>query len=293
MPPEPPSKMRCRPIAEADLPAVAALLTKGFPVRKHEYWTKGLERLTRHATPPPYPKYGLILEASGVPVGVILLIFTRRGEDGNSFVLCNFSSWYVEEEFRAFASLLVASALRYRDVTFINISPEKRTFATIEAQGFKRYAAGQFIAAFCLSKRVEAVRVTEIVSGTEIAGSERNVDLRLLVEHAANGCVSLVCSMPSGSVYPFVFLPCRFAKGLIPGLQLVYCRNIQELQSCAREIGVFFLKRGLVFFTMDANERVPGLCGSFVAGKGPKYFKGPRMPTIGDLAYTEGTLFGY
>jgi hypothetical protein len=43
---------------------------------------------------------------------------------------------------------------------------------------------------------------------------------------------------------------------------------------------------------LDANGAIGGLVGRYFDGIMPKYFKGPRPPRLGDLAYTEAALFG-
>ena len=45
-------------------------------------------------------------------------------------------------------------------------------------------------------------------------------------------------------------------------------------------------------FALDANGPVKGLVGSFRTSRGRKYFKGPKAPRLGDLAYTETVIFG-
>jgi hypothetical protein len=34
------------------------------------------------------------------------------------------------------------------------------------------------------------------------------------------------------------------------------------------------------------------MVGKYLAGKMPKYFRGPDRPRLGDLSYTEAALFG-
>ena len=64
--------IRCRQIDESDLPAVAALLTRGFPNRNRQFWQHALDQLTQREPPPGLPKYGYLLETDGAPVGAIL-----------------------------------------------------------------------------------------------------------------------------------------------------------------------------------------------------------------------------
>jgi hypothetical protein len=43
---------------------------------------------------------------------------------------------------------------------------------------------------------------------------------------------------------------------------------------------------------LDANGPVPGLVGRYYPERMPRYYFGPDRPKIGDLAYTETSMFG-
>lgn len=134
---------RCREIGAADLDTIIDLLTHGFATSR-EYWAHALKRLTDHATPTGFPKYGYMLESDGRPVGALLLIFTAMGELGQ--IRCNVSSWYVAPEFRSYAPLLARHATRRKDVTYFNLTPASMTRRLLEAEGYSVYARGRFIA---------------------------------------------------------------------------------------------------------------------------------------------------
>ena len=63
------------------------------------------------------------------------------------------------------------------------------------------------------------------IARSDDAGAAAEFDL--LKTHAELGCVSLWCTS-DGRVYPFAFLPRRIGKGLVPVVQLVYCRDQQD-----------------------------------------------------------------
>jgi hypothetical protein len=112
----------------------------------------------------------------------------------------------------------------------------------------------------------------------------------LLFEHAKYGCISLWCET-SERAYPFVFRA-RWIRGIIPYVQLVYCRDIKDLARLAGPIGRFLLLRGHLFVGIDSNGSIADLVGKYFDGKMPKYFKGRDCPRLGDLAYTEIAMFG-
>jgi hypothetical protein len=282
--------VRCRPIADTDVAAITELLTRGFsPRRSRGFWSRALDRLGRHATPPGLPQYGYMMESGGVPVGVILLISTTLHSGGENIIRCNVSSWYVTPAFRCYAPMLVSRALRHRDVTYLNITPAANTVPMLAAQGYSRYGDGQFVAVPLLSSRRGAVPVRVVPFGIEPPLPVDPVERDILRQHADYGCISLWC-MTDETVRPFVFLPRRVA--LVPCAQLVYCRAIEDVGPCARAIGWFLARRGLPLIVMDANGAVPGMVGRYFAGTLPRYFRGPNPPRLGDLAYTETAIFG-
>jgi hypothetical protein len=280
----PPPKVRCRQIAEDDLGAVAALLTAGFPDRTEGYWTAGLGRMAARAPVEGCPRFGYLLEADGAPVGAVLLIFTDFGEAG---VRCNISSWYVAPNFRAYAAQLSATALKLKHVTYLNISPAEHTWPLLQAQGYRRYSEGQFACPPLLGRRPKGARI-------RVATAQNCADLSehaLLADHAAAGCLSLICESAEGRD-PFVLAPRRIAYSPVGLMQLVYCRDTADFVRCAGALGGFLIQRGVAGVILDANAPVPGLVGRYFKGRQPKYFKGAERPRLNDLAFTETILFG-
>jgi hypothetical protein len=280
------SPIRCRQIAESDIPQVAALLARGFPGRPAAYWLRGLARQRARALPPELPRYGYMLDRDGAPAGTILMLFAPA-EDGGW--RCNLSSWYVDPDVRGYASLLLAMALKRKDTTYVNISPAPHTWPTVEAQGFARYAGREFIAMPALA-RAQGDMVVRAVGHAEPGRSAAH---DLLAAHAAFGCISLMAEGPGGE-HPFVFVPLRIRKGRLrlPVAQLVYCRDLADFVRCARPLGRHLLARGLPLVMFDAEARPAGLPGFLLDLGRRKYFKGPQPPRPGDLAYTELALFG-
>jgi hypothetical protein len=290
MSPSPTPKIRSRQIADSDLDAMATLLTKGFPDHNRQFWLRAFARLRNHSTPAGYPKFGYLLECGGVPVGVILLIFSKVPSGAGCTTRCNVSSWYVEPEFRCYASALVSQALKVKNVTYLNITAAPHTRTTVEAQGYSRYSNGVFVAVPLLNSLSKDTRAKVLSAQTCQDADLDPVEQNLLLEHAACGCICLWC-MTSDHAYPFVFRP-RVIKGFIACTQLIYCCDIEVFVRFAQPIGKFLAMRGRPLVIIDSNGAIPGLVGKYLDGRMPKYFKGPDRPRLGDLAYTEAALFG-
>jgi hypothetical protein len=283
--------IRCREIKTADLDAIADLLTRGFANRSREYWTRGLRRQSiRDDVPEGLPRFGYMLDHEGAPVGVLLLIYTSR--DGGTSIRCNLSSWYVEPGFRNYAPMLSTVAQRQKHVTYVNISPAHWTWRTIEAQGFRAYAAGLLFSFPALSRPAKAVRIEVVQQDTQATDGLSEADVVLLARHAAYGCLSLICRTADGRAFPFVLQPMRFRRIAVPVMRLIYCPDVADYVACASAIGRFLLRRGRISVVLDANGRIKELVGFYREARSRKYFKGPQCPRLADLSDTELAIFG-
>jgi hypothetical protein len=283
-------RIRCRQIGSADIDGVVNLLTGGFRIRVRDFWIRAFQRLSEHATPPGFPKYGYLLEAQGKPVGVVLLIFSIIDMNGEPRIRCSMSSWYVEPAFRAYGAILRSQALQHKDVTYFNITPGPHTLPILEAQGFTRYCDGRFVAVPALSMKSKCSRL-EVVTPDICADEDLpSSEIELLLTHAKYGCMSVICSSAGGR-HPFVFLPLQ-KVGFAHYAYLAYCRDIDEFVRFAGPLGRFLARRGCALVVVDSNGPMNALIGRYSNGF-PKYFKGPNKPRLGDLAYSERVMFGF
>jgi hypothetical protein len=286
--------IRCREISAADLDAVAELLTRGFVGRSREYWMQGLLRQAARAVPNGYPRFGYMLHQDGLPVGVLLLLYTSGINGGETAIQCNLSSWYVEPAFRNYAPMLTKIAQRHKEVTYINISPATWTWPIIEAQGFASYCSGLFFSIPALSRPAPGMTVETVSAGARTIEGLSDTEVELLTRHAGYGCLSLVCRTATGAVLPFILLPMRIRRGLFapPAMQLIYCRDVAEYVQCAGAIGRTLVRRGKISVILDANEPLRELTGFYSSARGRKYFKGPHRPRLADLTDTELVIYG-
>jgi hypothetical protein len=284
-------RIRCREITDRDIDGVVGLLSDGFAARSRGEWSRVLSLLKEHPTPPGFPKYGYLLEHAGMPVGVLLLIFTAVSGTQGASVRCNVSSWYVRPAYRSHAALLSARALRHKDVTYFNISPAPHTLPILEAQHYRRYAKGIVISAPVFAANRRGVMVTGIEADFRAGNGLAEDELQLLRAHAGFGCIVAVCHSAEGRS-PFVFVR-RRKFGMNCYAYLTYCRGIDEFVRFAGPLGRFLVRRGLPLVAFDANGPIEGLPGRYVDAASPKYFKGPNPPRLGDLAFSERVMFGF
>jgi hypothetical protein len=277
--------LRSRQIVDRDLQTLASFLGRGLGYPS-QYFSQVFDRLAGHSTPTGFPRYGYVLEAREKIVGAVLLIFSTIWSDDAPAVRCHVTSWFVEPEFRSYATLFLSKALGYPGVTYINISARPATLPIIKAQGFLPYSNGKFVAfpALNFRSRSKGDRVT-IVDGDKNPNARFEPhELDLLKAHSGYGCICLWCETPERA-YPFVFHQ-RLLKGFLPSVQLVYCRDIQSFVRFAWPLGLHLAARGRLSALIDSNGPIPGLVGKYIDGVEPRFYKGPR-PRLGDLSYTQ------
>jgi hypothetical protein len=289
------SRIKVRLITDADISAAINLLTRGYgsgrAPRSRSFW-EDIFSCLRHRPLPAgeLPRYGYVIDSDGELVGILLLIFSTIWENGKAKIRCNGLGFYVEPAFRLCASLLIRKASDFKEATVLNLTPAENTFRMIEALSYVRYCDGIYVSIplFSRAPREAPVSVVDVHTKLDVLLDPHDRDL--LLEHADCGCTSLWCITPQDA-YPFVFRIRQVKK--VPCAQLVYCRNVDDFVRFARPIGLFLARyTGRFLVLLDANGPVQGLVGKYFAGKANRYFRGSDRPRLGDLAYTEISLFG-
>ena len=285
----PAPSIRIRQILPTDFDSLADLLPRGFRHLDRNAWLRRFKRLSEHPTPAGFPTYGYLMEHDATPIGALLLIFSAITVDGETKIRCYVSSWYVEPEFTSHAALLASRALRYKHVTYLNVTPHPHTLPILVAQGYRQYCSRRYVAAPLFSRSSRDGRVQAVMPDVCADEGLQSSEIELLLKHASYGCISLTCNW-AGARYPFVFNPRRRA-GMLAYARLVYCRRVEDFVRFSGPLGRFLARRGFPLVVLDANGPVRGLIGTCVGGY-PKYFKGPHEPCPGDLAYSPGVMFG-
>jgi hypothetical protein len=282
-------RVLCREIRTTDANGVINLLTRGFlPSRGRPFWANAWQLLTDRSVPPGLPRYGYLLESEGRPVGVILLIYSEINDGPKSRLQCNFSSWYVDPEFRAYATLLISCTLKRKDVTYFNVTPAPHTLPILKAQGFEPFSNGRVAALPVLSRPQPNCRIGTINTETPLPLDLSADERKLLRIHAEYGCITVICHTEDGA-HPFVFAR-RRRWGVVPFAFLIYCRAPDEFVRFAGNLGRYLAGRGIPIVIVDANGPIAGLVGRYL-NTNPKYFRGPDKPRLGDLSYSERAMF--
>lgn len=259
-------------------------------MRAHVFWKTALRRLGNREVPSGYPKYGLMLTADDLPVGLLLVILTQVVVDGESRIRCNLSSWYVDAEYRAYGPMLVLRAMKDKNVTYFNVTPSPATWPILQVQGFRPICAGRLLCVPLLSRGARRCKVDPLGSHLKSTDGLSQFEVHLVRDHEAWGCLSFVCRL-DGCAHPFVFSAPQHV-GYIKYVYLIYSRSLEEFIWFARPLGVALARHGVFLAALGADGPLAGLVGTFRPDK-PQYSKGPHALTQGDLAYSERAILGF
>ena len=283
--------VRCRQITDADIPAVVALLARGFPSADRNFWQRGLHQLGRLRPPPGLPKYGYLLDNEGTAVGTILLICsTMRAGDKPVDAMQRLK--------------LVRRTCLPRLRTAVNLAGPRtqrrdlsECFSAPKHVAYYRSTRFLSLLRWQILRHSDAKQNVRQPDGVHVFNARVHptvgfdpFEQEMLLQHAKFGCISLWCAT-SEDAYPFVFRPRRI-KNVVPGVQLIYCRDTSDFVRFAGPIGRVLARRGKALVVIDANGPIPGLSGVFRPSNTPKYYRGPERPRLGDLAYTECVVLG-
>jgi len=271
------SRVKCRQIVESDLAALSGMLTDGFQIHPRDFWNKSLARIAARPAIEGVPRIGYALETESGLVGVILTLWSKRGDE----MVCALSSWYVDRPYRRpHATSLPITATSIDGPLYLNTSPADHTRKSMSSMGWTQYNFGRSVAFPALTWG--GGKVSEDIPHDL---PERT----LLEDHRGWGCVSIVCRK-DGTDFPFVFRARKVTRFNVPIMELIYCRDTSDFERCGAALGRWFLGRGTLGFILDG--KVKGMPSVYGEGKEPRLYKGPHKPRLNDLAYSEKVLVG-
>ena len=284
----PHNRVRSREINNSDLLPLAEFLGRGLGYSSR-YYSQILDRLAERPALTGFPRYGYLLESGNNIVGAIVLIFTEIRLTDVRTIRCHVTAWCVDPHYRTFGAIFFSKALNHKGVTYLNISARPSALPFLKLHGFSKYASGQFVAFPALSAAFtsSAEQVDVVGIDTTPTGRFDPFEHELLLTHEKYGCLCLWC-VTSGRTYPFAFHE-RYFKGFLPGVQLVYCRDVEDFVRFVAPIGLFLAARRKFLVRIDSNGPIRGLVGRYFDGMEPRYYKGVK-PRLGDLAYTQTVM---
>ena len=179
-----------RPASSADVERLCLLLHRGFGgnIAVHD-WRQLFEYKWLNAK----PNLGFVLTTGSEIVGFLGTIYSKRRMNGATALTCNYTSWYMDGNYRSWALKLLAAALPEADICCTNLSPGSSTQAMFEAMGFRRLESCKVILPRFL--HIETLRSPrpEIIFDRDRIRSLLDDDERVIFDdHAPFDCLYLI-----------------------------------------------------------------------------------------------------
>jgi hypothetical protein len=181
------------------------------------------ERLLAYTGPGPELPSGYVLLSGQKVAGFLGTLYSERQIRGGSRLLCNMSSWIVDESHRGGAYVLLRQALRPRHLTMTNFSPTVRVSLILRQLGFQPLEhSGYFISlGYGLAQTQPRVRILTARPAIEPLLDERCG--RFFRDHAYPHCRHLHVSSSDGDCY--VLYTTRRKRRLLPYAHVHFISN--------------------------------------------------------------------
>jgi hypothetical protein len=280
-----------RPLDEDDFPLAAALLAEGFPVRTRAQWDAGLQLLKRYAGNAACGvPYGRLLVVDGQAVGIALTPASERQRaDGSRVTLVNFSSWYVREEHRWRAPLMLRALVADPRATYLDLTPLPQVEKILQVVGFRAVNDGTTVASLplCAAGTAHGARVRELTDADRLPpGSPPR---EMLLAHRDLGCVPLLLEHEGGSTL-FVYRPRPLRR--MPAARLKYIGSHRLLRRHLPALARHLVARGLLFLSWDTRRGEAPRWGTVHRGWGTWYAKGEIDEDCTDFIGSELCILG-
>ena len=172
---------------------------------------------------------GLVLLAQQRVVGFLGTLYSERRIRGVAEILCNLSSWIVDDAHRASGIGLLRRALHSRDVTITCFSASSRVEAILRQLGFKDLEdTGCFFSiAHGLTLKVPSVSI--VANREDIGILLKGECAELFRDHAYPHCRHLYWSCDRGECY--VLYTIRHKRNVLPYAHIHFVSNRQVFNS--------------------------------------------------------------
>lgn len=277
---QPSQRIRYVPITAERWADALGLLVKGFD-QPAAFWTPALSAPAEGED----RGHGLLMEAGGVPVGVMLWFPSRRIVDGVSQAFLNLSSWYVEDAFRPYAPMMLRQATKHRDLVYTDLTPTPSVRQMIELLGFRRVFSGRSVTMPMMNaprwRPGARVRWLEDDEPEGFPSATRS----LLRDHRRLGCrVGLLRRGEDAAA--FVVKERRLKR--LPAALLIHATDPAVFNRYIENVHAFLLMRlGTMALIQPRRDGGEGPRRGLVLPGSQGYVKGKTVDAALDLAYTE------
>jgi hypothetical protein len=182
----PPGKPRIRPAESKDFEQICALMRRelndAFSVQQ---W---MQLFSHHWSGSPH--YGYLMETDvGQIVGFMGAILAERVIDGRQRIVCNLTSWCVEQAYRGEGGLmLLMPYLRKSDWIVTTLTPAPVVVEIFEKVGFRYYDQERLILPALWNLGLSMLAPLRMTRGEKLVTALTPEENKLLADHLPHGC---------------------------------------------------------------------------------------------------------
>jgi hypothetical protein len=274
----------------ADYKEIIDIITK--------FWGKGNEEKWRRLFEIQWERdenyCGLALKDDDKAVGFIGMIFSRRRIDDKVEKFCNLTSWFVREEYRGRALVMLLPLFKMKNYTITDLTPSRNVYRIQQKLGFKDLdAKGRILLPY--GSRLFPTKYTPPQVTHDLAAIERELEGRNLIifrDHQHYRCSHFLLTDKGHYCY---IIYTKLKRKRIPYVHIHYISNLALFELCQREIRQSILSYSNAYFILiDSrlvkNRRLPlSFCLPYRA---PKQCLSSRLrPEQIDNLYSELVVF--
>lgn len=291
-----------QPIDDSNLDQAYRLLNQGFPEHEQGFWHTAIGRLQKAGgnVKAEIPIGYLMLPGSRTArssrktardhaTGIVLTPAKVHTDDGGLKRIVNLSSWYIEDDDRWRAPMMMRQVLGLENTSFTDLTPTPSVQEMLKAFGFEGLNAGVSVSVLPLS-RLTGRRGARVVSLTDPMAAQLDAATRAeLTLYQEFDC--LVGILIQGQDQnPVVFKRIRGRK--LPQAMLVYAQDNEAVYRNLAAIGQFLAKAGIHILVLDIppDRQIPGIARK---KRGKKFARGLKATNQTDFLGSELSLFDW
>lgn len=210
------SDPQIREVSPGEVDGLGRFLRAGFGHIDERVWLG----MFQYAWIAEKPNLGLVIHAEGRIRGFLGTIYATRRVNGKTGLVCNLSSLYVEPDYRTWAPMLMAAAVRDESVSYTALTPGRNFLHIAKAMGFEPLDRSRLFLP-PLTNSLTLRPGSEIVSDPESVRSRlAEPERRIFDHHRPYDCLQLAVQERSEAT--LLIAKRRVLRG-VPVSELLYC----------------------------------------------------------------------
>lgn len=280
--------MQTLPITPNNWPDAVKLLCEGFPERDEAFWEKGLERWINLVGNSFAQPVGYLTQDKDGELQSVLLTFRTPAYHGAT-PRTNFSSWYVKDDVRSRAPLMLKKLSHDANTTYTDFTPSASVERILRRLNYSEYQAIHLGFWTPLTALGKSQIVVDAGTTLEFVGQDSYLG-RAIDDHLKLGCTLLGLRTEDG-IEP-VLMRLKKRKRLVTSAEIIYCADIRAIEAHLPALCRHLMKRGILILECELPHLPRRFQPAFNWGEVSRFIKGSWNKFQLDGLYSEIPILG-